>query len=425
MALPEVELPYEGTFEDPTGPKKEFAYIGEQGTFLQRRDDLLATTLRSLPHLMHHVPLPLRGPYKLEVGQNLLGERVHTSGYALCNGIVGVTNNRGEINPDNRTGEPQLCKGKAVNRSGYCAKHGGMLHPLDRKRIDWTNAPREIAFKFGKLSVDDLDDEELARGQIRKADGKWTKNNYVSADIHDKMVKQLFKRSDEMLQENLLKAVNTFAEIASGTAYEPADRLKAAEFIFTRLRGKVPNEVKISQEKPFEMVLTDVLTGGSRAESRARRGILDDAVDAEFVEEIDDLDDGVDHNLDEGQEVEEVEEYVEEDHIPLRAMWEPEVPKLTGQAGRTLPAPVPPSDMEHRITWDRQREENERKAEEERKRFAENAKLFKKTMQKRKNQRYAVRAEGYKDLPKPYVAEVVEYDDEPGETYMTFTKPEN
>lgn len=422
MALPEVELPYEGTFADPTGPKKEFAYIGEQGTFLERRDDLLATTLRSLPHLMHHVPLPLRGPYKVVPGEQQLGERVHQSGYALCNGIVGVTNNRGEPNPANRSEAPIPCKGKAVNRSGYCSKHGGMLHPLDRKRIDWENAPREIKFKFGKLSVEELDDEELSRGQIRKADGKFTKNGYVSSEIHDKMVRELFKRSDEMLQENLLTAVSTFAEIAKGTAYEPADRLKAAEFIFTRLRGKVPTEVKVTQEKPFEMVLTDVMTGGSRAESRRQRGIDEGTIDAEFIEEIADLDPGID--LDEGQEVEEVEEeYVPEDHIPLRADWLPKKPKLTGPAGRTEEASVPPSDMEYRTVYEKQKEENERKAEEERIAFAENAKLFKKEMQRRKNQRYAVRAEGYSDLPKPYGMVALDAEDE-GEKTIKFVKPE-
>lgn len=421
--LQEVEIPYEGTFADPTGPKKEFAYIGEQGTFLERRDDLLAQTLRGLPHLMHHVPIPMRGPYKVVPGEQQLGERLHQSGYALCNGMVGTTNNRGEPSQDNKTGAPRPCKGKAINRSGYCSKHGGMLHPLDRKRIDWDQAPREIKFKFGKLSVEDLDDEELSRGQIRKADGTWTKNNFVSAEIHDKMVRELFKRSDELLQQNLLTAVETFAEIAKGTAYEPADRLKAAEFIFTRLRGKVPTEIKVEQSKPFEVVLTDVLTGGSRAESRRLRGIEDDTIDAEFVEEIADLDTGVDVDLDldEGQEVEEVEDDPA-DHIPLRAMWEAELPVLTGPAGKPEPQHIPPQNMESREVYEKKKRENEAKAEEERKRFIENAKSFKKTMNKARAQRIAVRNEGYTDLPKAYTAEIAQEED--GSATLSFRKPE-
>lgn len=290
-ALEEVELPYESTFSAPSGPVKEFPYIGEQGTFTQRRDDLLPSNGKNMPHLMHHVPLNKRGPYKLLVGENLLGERIHQSGYAMCNGIVGATNNRGERSQANPTGEPRPCKAKAINRSGYCSRHGGMLHPLDRKRIDWDAAPREIKWKFGKLPVDELDDEELSRGQIRKADGTWTDNNFVSAEVHDAMVKKLFERADTKLRENLLVAVDTMAEIAKGTAYEPADRIKAAQWMYERVRGKVPTEVVVSQDKPFEVVLADVMLGGSRAESRARRGIDEGTIDAEFVEELsEDLD---------------------------------------------------------------------------------------------------------------------------------------
>lgn len=421
--LPEVEIPYESTYGEPTGPTVELPYLGEQKTFIQRRDDLLPANSRKLPHLMHHVPLNKRGPYKLLSGEEQLNERIHQSGYAMCNGIVSPTNIRGEKNPDNPTGEPRPCKAKAINYSGFCSRHGGMLHPLDRKRIDWDQAPREIKWKFGKLSVDELDDEELARGQIRKADGTWTDNNYVSAEVHDKMIKKLFERSDAMLRENLLKAVETFAEIASGTAYEPADRLKAAEFIFTRLRGKVPTEVVLTQEKPFEVVLTDVLTGGSRAESRRARGIEEGIVDAEFVEEIEDLDTGVD--VDEQQEVEELtEEYNPEDHVPLRAAWEPRKPVLTGPAGKPEPQHIPPSSMEAREAYEKQKREAEAEAEAERQRFIEKSKAFRKQMQKNKARRIAVRNEGYTDLPKPYSTEVVEYEDEPGETYMVFTKPE-
>ena len=82
------------------------------------------------------------------------------------------------------------------------------------------------------------------------------------------------------------------------------------------------------------------------------------------------------------------------------------------------------SRMEAREAYEKQKREAEAEAEAERQRFIEKSKAFRKQMQKNKARRIAVRNEGYTDLPKPYSTEVVEYEDEPGETYMVFTKPE-
>lgn len=419
MALPEVVLPYEGTFQDPEGPKITVPYLGEMGTFLERRPDLMAPREVNLPCLMHHVPLNKRGPYKLLLGEDQLGERFHQSGYALCNGIVSPFNSRGEKNPDNKTGEPRPCNAKAINYSGFCSRHGGMLHPLDRKRIDWANAPREVLWKFGKLPVEELDDEELSRGQIRKADGSWTDNRSVSADVHDAMVKKLFERADTKLKENLLVAVDTMAEIARGTAYEPADRIKAAQWMYERVRGKVPTEVVLTQDKPFEVVLTDMLTGGSRAESRRQRGIEEGVVDAEFIDEIADLDFGV--NADEGQEVEEVEtEYVPADNVPIRADWIPQKPVATGPAGKTEPQDIPPTSFEARIVYDKQKKRLDEEAEAKRLKFIEDSKTFKAQMRKGMAKRIALRNQGHTSLPVSIPFEVIGYDDDPEGTYLFF-----
>lgn len=421
MALPQVTLPYEGTFQDPPGPKITVPYLGEVGTFTERRPDLMGVNDSGLATLMHHVPLNKRGQYKLLMGENQLGERFHQSGYALCNGMVQPLNTRGEINPSNRTGEPQPCKAKAINYSGLCSRHGGMLHPLDRKRIDWENAPRELLWKYGKLDVSELDDEELSRGQIRKADGSWTDNKSVSSDVHDAMVKKLFERADTKLKENLLVAVDTMAEIARGTAYEPADRIKAAQWMYERVRGKVPTEVVLTQDKPFEVVLTDMLVGGSRAESRKQRGIEEGVVDAEFIDEIADLDFGVD--VDEGQEVEEVEEeYVPADHIPIRADWIPKKPVATGPAGKTETQEVPPTSFEARRVYDRQKARLDAEAEERRLKFVADAATFKKQMRMGIARRKGTLNKGHTSLPVAMEAEFVSYDDDPEGTYMVFTE---
>lgn len=285
-------IPYRSVMSDPDGPEIEVPYLGTVKTFLSENRDadrgphvskFSAKVLPNLPRLMHHVPLDKRGPYKEPPEGFLMGERTGAGRYALCNGITSKLN---------QSGEPgRLCKAKAINYSGYCSRHGGMLNPADRQRIDWDRAPRDIKFKYGFLKAEDLDDEELARGQIRNDDGTWTKNKFVSAEIYAEFKNRLFERGDVLLREAYIDAVKTFAEISKGTAYEPADRLKAAEFIFTRLRGKLPDVVELRADKPFENIMMKMI-GGSREESRARRGFdeetaeITDYIDAEVVEEL-------------------------------------------------------------------------------------------------------------------------------------------
>lgn len=421
---------YEDTFEDPEGEEIDHPYIGKTKRF----SDAQIARVKGLhgkgnppEHLDYHVPLNMRGPYKLLNFPGRLSEREGPASYALCNGTTKTANSLREA------GRP--CKAKAINRSGFCSRHGGALCPLDRKRIDWDKAPRHIQFKYGKLSVDDLDDEELARGQIRKPDGSFTMNKFVSSDIHNKMIAKLFERSDELLRNNLLVAVETFAEIASGTAYEPADRLKAAEFIFTRLRGKVPQEIKIGVDKPFEKVLDAVLQGGSRAESRANRQ-HDDFIEAEVVDDLDIPDDKfaeMKRELEAAQEesFEDEEDPVEDDEPDdydytdprdrtLAADLEPKPVVSHGAIGK--PTIQKPMEPEQAARYDEQMQDNINEANARREKVfkkrktpeevAAERKAHKEEMKKGIARRKAATNRGYSDLPKGVDKEVEEDGDE-------------
>lgn len=259
------------------GPVEFIRTLGmEVPTFLDARKDLMPKTQAHRDTLMYHVPPPLRGPYRFSI----VGEDVNEQGYAVCMGLS--FNGKRE----HLTGENDFkdCTVRAVNRSGYCLTHGGALHPLDKIVMDWASKPREQQWAAGKLDVSELDDEELARGQIRMANGRWTRAAMVSSAVHDRMVKELFDRADTKLRENLVEAVETMTTIAKGTAYEPADRINAAKWVYERLRGKVPTEIIVTQEKPWEVVM-ETIVGGSRAESRAAREV-ENAIDVEFSEGI-------------------------------------------------------------------------------------------------------------------------------------------
>ena len=215
----------------------------------------------------------MRGKYKLNSFPGILGEHRGANDYAFCSA------------PRKDGGR---CSGNALNYSGLCAGHGGRLHPLDKVVVDWENTPRHMRLKYGKLDLDELDDEELSRGQVRKPDGTFSNFAQVPAEMHHEMVRRLFDRADEKMRNNLLDMVDVMTDVAKSPAYEPADRLRAAEFVFKWLRGSTPIKVELGVSKPFEDVLNAVLTGGSRRESREARG-LGEAIDAEVVD-IPDLD---------------------------------------------------------------------------------------------------------------------------------------
>lgn len=265
MSSREVAL-FDGAMEEfvgrPEGPPKFIEAFGmEVGTFIDPRHDLNKSRTQ-WGVMMYHVPVKFRGPYK----ESFNGEEMDSAGWALCLGVK-------------QNGED--CNLRAQNRSGYCANHGGQLHPLDKRKFDWSKASRETLWKNGRLPVEELTDEELARGTIRRDDGTWVDTKRVPREVYDKAVRELFKRSDEKLQQSLLDCVDSIVEIAQGTAYEPADRLKAATWVFERLRGKTPTEIKVTQEAPWQVVM-DGMVGGSREESRKRRGVID----AEVVEDV-------------------------------------------------------------------------------------------------------------------------------------------
>lgn len=286
------------TVGKPDGPMEYIPQMGiEVPTFLDPCEHMRLPKDSGMSWLMYHVPMAYRGYYRLEQlheqyraenSDQLSRVRTTNEGFVLCD----ATTNQG-------TG----CRRRAVNYSGWCQAHGGKLHPLDKvvdprrtgmlrdqlgigaepgpgnvtSEATLARMTRWQKLLSGVIKVEDLDDEELARGMCRDANGSFTGSppRMVPKDMHDRMVRELFQRADQTLREGLLDAAGSIVEIARGSAYEPADRIKAATWLWERLRGKVADVVVHTQDKPWEMVLSNI-SGGSRAASRAARGVADE-----------------------------------------------------------------------------------------------------------------------------------------------------
>lgn len=272
------------TVGKPDGPMKFVPEFGvEVGTFTNPREDLYKLQDPGRKSLMHHVPFKCRGYYKPHHCADFDEEEyeyiVDQNGYAMCTAVT-------------LAGKP--CSRKAMNMSWLCSAHGGKLHPLDKvineDRDNMTKvegglgvkAPQHVQDRMtrfmklcqGIISVEDLDDEELARGQCRGSDGTFRgpPPRMIPRGVHDRMVNELFKRADDQLKRNLLDVVETMTSIAKGEAYEPADRIKAATWVFERVRGKNPEVIVHKQDKPWELALQAISTN-TRAESRIARGL--------------------------------------------------------------------------------------------------------------------------------------------------------
>jgi len=230
---------------------------------------------------MFHVPRHLRGPYRPDELANFDPDadyRVDHTGMALC---------QSSTRPKQSAQEPRECRRKASNRQPYCDSHGARLHPLDKadanlRYKDPATMTRLELLEAGYIDVDDLTDEELRNGVAPKG-----KHLRVSKEIYQKITQRHFQRAQELMAEGLLPAVQALNHIAQGSAYEPADRIKAATYIVERVMGKTP-DVLITKaiKEPWEELVAGVATL-SREESRARRqaaGSGGDTIDAEVVE---------------------------------------------------------------------------------------------------------------------------------------------
>lgn len=121
---------------------------------------------------------------------------------------------------------------------------------------------RVQALLDGSLSVEDLDDEELARGYPRADDGSFRgRPAVVPTSVHQRVQRELFRRAGEKLKENLITAAETMASVAGDKELDPKVRMDAAKWLIERLMGKTPDVAVSMDEKRYEKLLQDMDRG--------------------------------------------------------------------------------------------------------------------------------------------------------------------
>lgn len=247
-------------------------------TFVNPRRDLLPPNpnSRGVPRLKYHVPFQMRGPYKLSDLPSDWASIVETfarttsDGYVICEGeIEKGTKGRNGIEPEDRE-----CDARAVNRSMFCAMHGGALHPADKKMSDRTNVnvPERVAkldrvqkVLQGFIKIEELTEEEIEGSFVyRDVDTKLEKieSRFLGPKIQQAMTKELHIKLNEYLRNKAPTMLKVVTDIAENPIAEEADRLKAAIWAFERVGGKTPDVVVHGKtEAPYEQILGGVQSG--------------------------------------------------------------------------------------------------------------------------------------------------------------------
>ena len=114
----------------------------------------------------------------------------------------------------------------------------------------------------GQLKVEDLDDEEVAQGRLKAADGTFRGRPpvVVPAELVQAMRREWLSRAEDKLRRALLeKGIGTLVELAGSDRIDPAVRLRAATTLMERVMGKVPDTIQLAAEDPVEALFRNIL----------------------------------------------------------------------------------------------------------------------------------------------------------------------
>ena len=114
----------------------------------------------------------------------------------------------------------------------------------------------------GVIKIEDLDDEEVARGQLRAVDGSFRGRppRLIPAELVQAMRREWLSRAEAKLREALMdKGLGVLVELAGNELVDPAVRLRASQTIIERTMGRVPERITIAAEDPVETLFRSIL----------------------------------------------------------------------------------------------------------------------------------------------------------------------
>lgn len=113
-----------------------------------------------------------------------------------------------------------------------------------------TISPRMQAIMDGKMSIEDLDDEEIERGQIRDKNGgfRGTKMDMIPRKFYEQARAEMLRRWQMQVEAELAPALKVLRTIAHNERLPADARYKSAVYLIERAAGKVPEKTEMKVE---------------------------------------------------------------------------------------------------------------------------------------------------------------------------------
>lgn len=122
--------------------------------------------------------------------------------------------------------------------------------PTGRNRNNHGLSDRYELLVTGEIKIEDLDTEELMRGQLMDKNGHFTGRppKAIPRNFHQAAVRELIHRSEKNLLGKLMNMYDVLEEVAMNKHTNGQARVQAAVYIIERISGKIPDRSQVSLE---------------------------------------------------------------------------------------------------------------------------------------------------------------------------------
>lgn len=122
------------------------------------------------------------------------------------------------------------------------------------------HSERWAALLSGQLTVADLDDEEIAHGRLRSADGSFVgRRPAIPSHLAQQMRSEYMRRIGDKFTQALPDLVDILVDIAKDPEAKHGDKIKAITLVTDRVMGKAVETVRVEGASAFDQMLADAV----------------------------------------------------------------------------------------------------------------------------------------------------------------------
>lgn len=113
----------------------------------------------------------------------------------------------------------------------------------------------------GRLTVRDLDNQEISRMQVRGAGGGFDgkRRTYMPSHLAEQFHRESIRRANEMLRTAAPEAVKALLAIGTDPDVKEGDRIRALMYVVDRSLGKTPDVLRVEGESKFDGMLAEAI----------------------------------------------------------------------------------------------------------------------------------------------------------------------